>query len=477
MIRKCKHEKALKDAASYEEWKQAAQAYDKYKGLDKWRKKDETSQYDYVSVRMRLDRLRALKARQDVSGLLYNLNEGIHGNVAGMGKASLYSHAMSGTKHLISDYIQEVIHALELIDEDESGEVSFEEKLDFFRRASHCFGHTGLMLSGSGTLFYFHLGVARALFKEGLLPRIISGSSGGSYVGSLICTHDDSELLDVLTPEYFIERITPGEKTEDPKEILEATLPDLTFQQAVEKTGRSMNVTISPAEEHQTSRLLNAVASPAVLIHSAVTASSAVPGYYPPVVLEALDKYGERKSYLPQRSWVDGAVTDDLPAKRLARLYGVNHTVVSQTNPTAIPIAKQHERKVNIVNLLIKGGMRSSREWFNTWETITARMNTVPDLMIRLNSVTRALINQEHVGDINVIANHNLLNPSKLFEQPDEKRIRQLFDMGERCAWPKLEMLRQQSGISRKLDSLLKRYEQLQVERLHSMDMMQKDTA
>jgi TAG lipase/steryl ester hydrolase/phospholipase A2/LPA acyltransferase len=48
-----------------------------------------------------------------------------------MGKASLYSHALSGTKHLISDYIEEVVHSLELIDKDDSGEISFEEKLDF----------------------------------------------------------------------------------------------------------------------------------------------------------------------------------------------------------------------------------------------------------------------------------------------------------------------------------------------------------
>jgi len=35
-------------------------AYDKYSGLDHRRKRDETRQYDYVSVPMRLDNLRGL---------------------------------------------------------------------------------------------------------------------------------------------------------------------------------------------------------------------------------------------------------------------------------------------------------------------------------------------------------------------------------------------------------------------------------
>lgn len=476
--------RALKNATSYSEWSEAALNYDKKNGLDRWRKSDETSQYDYVSVRMRLDRLRGLKSRHDISGLLYNLNEGIHGNVGGMGKASLYSHALSGTKHLISDYIEEVVHALELIDKDDSGEISFEEKLDFFRRASHCFGRSALMLSGSGSLLYYHLGVARALFDQDLLPRVLSGSSGGSLAGSLICSHTDKELVDILTPEFFIDRlpaIEPKTKNSDRgaslHQALELAMPDLTFQQAFEKSGRSMNVTISPAEQHQTSRLLNAVASPAVLIHSAVRASCAVPGFFDPVTLEALDKYGERVAYLPQRSWVDGAVTDDLPAKRLGRLFGVNHTIVSQTNPAAIPIARRSERKRNTLSLLHQGSQRASRELFNTWATILDGSKAAPRGITRLNSMVRALINQEYVGDINVIADHKFINPLSLLEAPDEKRLRKLFDMGERCTWPKLEMIRQQSRISRKLDSLLGHYEQNQVETLHTKHLEVRKTA
>ena len=37
--------------------------------------------------------------------------------------------------------------------------------------------------------------------------------------------------------------------------------------------------------------------------------------------------------------------------------------------------------------------------------------------------------------------------------------MRSLIDSGERCTWPKLEMVRQQTRISRTLRNILQRYE------------------
>jgi NTE family protein len=194
IVKQLQAKRALKGAGSYQEWRQVAEAYDKRKGLDRWRRRDHSQQYDYVSIRTRLDRLRSLKARREDRGLLYTLNEGIHGNMGGMGRAGLYGHALSGTKLLIEDYIEEIVHTLEHLAGEDAGDISPEEKLDFFRRASHCFGHTAFMMSGSGSLLYFHMGVARALFEADLLPTVMSGSSGGSIVGSIVCSHTDDEL-------------------------------------------------------------------------------------------------------------------------------------------------------------------------------------------------------------------------------------------------------------------------------------------
>jgi hypothetical protein len=66
-------------------------------------------------IRLRLDRLRSLRVRNDYQGLLFTLNEGIHGNMGGMGRSSLYRRAKFGTKRLIEQYIAEIDDALRFL--------------------------------------------------------------------------------------------------------------------------------------------------------------------------------------------------------------------------------------------------------------------------------------------------------------------------------------------------------------------------
>jgi NTE family protein len=454
--------RALQSASTYQEWRDAAEAYDRYHKLDRWRARDQTGQYDYVSIRGRLDQLRSLKARQNTRGLLFTLNEGIHGNMGGMGRAGLYSKARAGTKHLVEDYIEEIVQTLELLAADDSGDISQAQKLDFFRRASHCFGHSALMLSGSGSLLYFHVGVARALVEAGVLPNVLSGSSGGAIVGSLISTHTDAELLEILQAQYFLDQMEPGTTkvgiapAAELEENIGRSIPDLTFEQAFNKTGRAMNVSVAPAETHQTSRLLNATTSPSVLIRSAVMASAAVPGIFPAVTLQALDDHGQQKDYLPSRKWVDGSVSDDLPAKRLARLYGVNHYIVSQTNPHVLPFVTDGQRKTTARGLIENAGRRSAREWLNAMALIVDRADRKNGRVTQLSSMVRSVINQDYVGDINILPDYKFINPMSLLSFPGEKQVRRLVDSGQRCTWPKLEMIRQQTKISRKLAEILR---------------------
>ena len=67
----------------------------------------------HTSIRARLDQLRAFRAEQDDRGLLFSLNEGIHGNLGGMGRSILYEKTRFGTKQLIVDYVDEIAAALE----------------------------------------------------------------------------------------------------------------------------------------------------------------------------------------------------------------------------------------------------------------------------------------------------------------------------------------------------------------------------
>lgn len=460
-----KFKRALKNSASYEEWREVAEAFDRNKGMDRWRERDHSRQYDYVSIRSRLDQLRSLSARQDSRGLLYTLNEGIHGNMGDMGRAGLYGHALAGTKRLIEDYIEEIVLTLQHLASEDSGDIKPAEKLDFFRRASHCFGHSAFMMSGSGSLLYFHVGVVRALLEAGLLPSVLSGSSGGAIIGSIVCSHSDEELRKLLMPDQLLERMKPPAKRRriaDQSEIeasLSEFLPDdMTFQKAYEKTGRAMNVSIAPAETHQGSRLLNATTSPSVQMRSAVMASAAVPGIFPPVTLQALDNDGQQKSYLPSRRWVDGSVSDDMPAKRLARLYGVNHYIVSQTNPYALPFVTDGQRRKTSLGLLQSASRRASREWFNAITLILDKADKNNGPITRATSLMRSIINQDYVGDINILPDFRVINPIGLLGFPAEKEVRKLIASGERCTWPKLEMIRQQTRISLALREILGDY-------------------
>lgn len=473
MLANRKLQKDIDAATSYEEWKQAALAHDAANGQDRWRIEETSSQYDNASIRSRLTKLQSLRAKGDYRGLLFTLNEGIHGNMGGMGKSSLYERAMFGSKQLIVDYVDAVAEALELLASPEVDNISFEDKLDFFRRAHHCYGRSALMMSGSGMLLYFHVGVVKALFEQGLLPTIMSGASGGSIVGSLLCAHTDDELRDMLTPEYLLQEIEREAglisslgglrrkmlNTDAIEEMIARLIPDMTFQECFERTGRILNISIAPAETHQTSRLLNATTSPNVLIRKAMMASAAVPGVFPPVMLEARDKYGERQPYLPSRKWVDGSVSEDLPTKRLARLYGVNHYIVSQANPAVLPFiaGSKHHRGTRAI--LLNTARRTSREWLNAVAAILHRPLSRDTALAQIANTLVSIVNQDYAGDINILPRSRFQNPLILLSHLSTQEVLTLVASGERAAWRKIEMIRIQTKVSSVLDTIMSDYE------------------
>ena len=69
----------------------------------------------------------------------------------------------------------------------------------------------------------------------------------------------------------------------------------------------------------------------------------------------------------------------------------------------------------------------------------------------------RSVINQEYTGDINIIRPPKFWSPAKILSDLAQEDIDELIDTGERTAWPKVEMVRTQTAISRALEGILAR--------------------
>ncbi|MGB5325072.1 MAG: patatin-like phospholipase family protein, partial [Pseudomonadales bacterium] len=227
-----------------------------------------------------------------------------------------------------------------------------------------------------------------------------------------------------------------------------------------ELTGRKLNVSVAPVETLQTSRLLNAITSPNVFIREAVMASCAIPGIYPPVTLSAKNDHGERQAYLPSRQWVDGSVSDDLPAKRLARLYGVNHYIVSQTNPHVIPFLAGERSDPGPLRHMAMASMETLRTWMNASFEIARKPIARSQLLSRFSSLALSIINQEYQGDITILPSQRFMNPLKLLSLREPEDVQRLMRMGEHSTWPKLEMIRTQTKIGAALGQILREYEE-----------------
>ena len=80
-----------------------------------------------------------------------------------------------------------------------------------------------------------------------------------------------------------------------------------------------------------------------------------------------------------------------------------------------------------------------------------------------LNVVTRmayGLATQDYTADINILPRRRFWNPAKLLSVLSEAETRYLISEGEAATWPKIEMVRNCTLISRTLDSILEPMEQ-----------------
>ncbi|MSQ98342.1 MAG: DUF3336 domain-containing protein [Xanthomonadales bacterium] len=360
-------------ASNYAEWLQAAQELDRLDGNEQWRDEEESTEYDHRLIASRASLLHRLRNTKDYDQLVFRLREELHGNLGNMANPALYQHARAGSKRLINEYLDEVTAALNLLCDSNVKILPPSRKRRFFNRAARSFGRSALLLSGGASLGLFHVGVIEELMEQKLLPKVITGSSAGLIIGGFLATHTDEELEKALQPDelkyqwirvFGFSDVIKGEGILDPQQLrlsINRNIQDLTFLEAYEKTGRILNISVSPAEPNQFPRLLNYLSPPNVLIRQAALASSAIPGLFPPVQLRARNYNGKSVPYVPQSRWIDGSVHEDIPKEKVNRLHNVNHYIVSQINPHVVPFLNDEAEKTGVLpflqEVMIKGPM------------------------------------------------------------------------------------------------------------------------
>ena len=181
----------LDHARGYAEWREIALDVDRLEGAEAWKQDEASDDYDHLLIRERLAEMRRLRSAGEVLRLVHALNEGLHGNLGNITAPQLYGFARFGTKRLIEEYVSEVVRCLDYVCAGDFSDFSEDDKIVFFKRTATSFGRSALLLSGGATLGMFHLGVIKALFEQGLLPRVISGSSAGSIIGAMVGTRTD----------------------------------------------------------------------------------------------------------------------------------------------------------------------------------------------------------------------------------------------------------------------------------------------
>lgn len=380
----------MERSRNYQEWLKLANELDMLRGLDKWRREENDSPLmDARLMRRRIRDTERMLHSCDLFDLMFRLRGGLARDQYGTSHEGLYSLATSGTKFIVDEYHSVCSKALNYICDTENDEVPDDVKLAFFNETRHSYGRTALLLSGGAFLGYYHMGVSRALYLEGLLPRVISGASAGSLMAAMIGTKTDQELdelwnmphgqADTYRRDYF--SLSTAIKSPLGKQIA-SLVPDSikwlvnpicsaifdgkllnldiqhlqrvvientgmwTFQEAFDRTGRIINITVAPLNNYDPPRLLNYLTAPHVCVWSAAVASCAIPGVFDSCFLIVKEPNG---AYRPENEWSrsgpgeekaavgggysDGSIENDLPMQQLSELFNVNHFVVSQVNP------------------------------------------------------------------------------------------------------------------------------------------------
>ncbi|KZX78831.1 patatin [Oleiphilus sp. HI0009] len=457
----------LNESTSYAQWNEIALTLDHTLDNQQWKLEPYSDIYNFDVLSERMHALRNLRLREDLEGLGRALREGLHHDLGNMGDPRLYSVCYVGTKRLIDDYVEEVCVALQFLCRHPKSSMLPAQQLDFFKAILLSYGRPALLMSGGASLGAFHLGVVKALWEQDLLPQVVAGSSAGSIIAALLGTHTDEELPEFFDPENL--NLKPWKwagilnglrgrgfmEQSKLRESIRYYIGDYTMQEAFERTGRSVNITVSPVKHQQKERLLSGYTSPNLMMWSAALASCAVPSIFPPVQLQQKDEKGNHAAYMPNMRWVDGSVVSDLPIERLMHLHDVNFSIVSQTNPHVVPFLKEEHADKNrlrdLPSKILKGELRFHGQAVSDY----LRKHNQNEIVRQGAGQIYSMLSQRYQGDVTLYPKYKLSHYAKVLSNPSSDFISELMMQGQRATWPRLAMIRTHAKISKTLEQCI----------------------
>ena len=492
----------LERATTYDEYKKHASVLDAFpadlgEGGLAWREDAEGGAsgdaYDAALTRMYESVCRAAREAGDVAALGLALRTVLHRNFAGIDRVARLPNARLGTKKSAEAFVAEVTASVSFLGaagaaqaargannvadardpetraralERASREVK--ETLRLVSETHRSLGRTALCLSGGGALAMYHFGVIKTLLEQGLLPQVISGTSGGSIVAAFVSMFPEEELLETIRADlssrhgarwfppvwkmalHFAKKGTLMDGAEFAA-TTKAYFGDVTFAEAFAVSKRAVSIQVSVGSGH--GFVLNHFTAPQVVVRTAVNASCALPGLMEPFELLAKNaKTGELTAFHPPGvSSFDGTITADIPSARLTELFNCNNFVVSQVNPHVNFVlhlaeegrghrkgrARSGDRRAAVTKLL-----RVANFLLLNIKYGVQKLLEVDLLNLRMVRTLQGILVQDFRGHITVLPELRARDYVRVLQHPSEEDMARFVRGGERATWPHVEAIR-----------------------------------
>ncbi|KAI0173390.1 hypothetical protein GGR52DRAFT_384449 [Hypoxylon sp. FL1284] len=505
---------ALRHAEVYEEWEHAALQLDNLKELNIWRNNPSSHHYDWTLINDRLDSIVEARESNDLQSLVDLVRSGLVRNLGNITAPRLYNRAFAGTKYLIEEYIMQVAGAVEDINQGvaipaseqhtHTDTLSTQQKLDFLHDSRQAFGRSTLVLQGGAMFGICHLGVVKALFLRGLLPRIITGTATGALIASLVAIHTEDELPGVLKGgginleafEVHERQAHSGHQSPHSRthlggaswetllrriqrfwregyfldvkvleDCVKANVGDLTFEEAYNRSKRVLNITVATAEQEGIPALLNYITAPNVLIWTAAVASNAsTPSLYGSRQTTVLckDVNGKIVPWAPAnayRAWthVSGKERKS-PLSRVAQLFNVNHFIVSQARPYLIPFLESDMHGPSLFTARHKRAQMTGHLFRVVGLEVRHRLRQLDTLGLLPAGIRKFLVDEEvPAASVTLVPSVTARDFVRLLETPTRETLDYWILRGERSVWPAVGALTVRCAVEYEVESAYQR--------------------